>query len=309
MNKLLTSNVISVVPVEAVPMVNGELTDDQTPYTSSATDSDGAAYDISVNTANVVKATWLPIGSSNRKTSPDVRRGESVVLYQFGDSDEFWWTTLHYDMQLRKLETVIYTWSGTQDEKADPNADNNYFLEISTHNKNVTFHTSKTNGEPFAYTFQFNTADGIIILQDDAGQYFELNSKERQLILENNDGSKVEVNKTNIFFESKDLISLKSKTITEESTHHVITATNLDITATTSHKGDIADTGNITQTGNQEVTGSVHATVKVSTAVLLAGTMGIGTEIGGSGTATFAGTITTQKLISAEDIIAPNVGN
>lgn len=294
-NKALTSRDVSITPVEDTPMVNGEITDDVTKYKADAADSDGKAYSVELDTTNTVTATWLPLGSSNRMTAPDVRRGETVVLYRFADSDKFWWTTLKDDMNLRKLETVIYAFSGTKDENAKSTSENCYFLEVSTHQKLVHFHTSKANGEPFMYDIQINTKDGFIQIQDDANNFFRFDSKERQLEMVNSDNSRIEINKTNIFIESTDLIAMKSKNITQESTSHVIKANTLDITATTTHTGSITENGNINQTGNFTTSG------KVTSAEVKTGKLGA--DAGGD----FGGTMTAKKVVSIQPIEAPNV--
>lgn len=211
-NKKLSTRDIEVTPVEDLPMSSGELTDNAVPCKAAAADQAGNAYSVEVTSSATVKATWLPMCGSNRMSAPDVRRGETVALYRFGDTDRFWWTTLRDDMYLRKLETVIYAFSATKDENATNDASNMYFLEISTHNKLVHFHTSNANGEPFVYDIQINTGEGYISIQDDTGNYFLFNSKERQLEMVNIDGSKVEINKTlaNIF--TNDSVNLKTAT-------------------------------------------------------------------------------------------------
>lgn len=230
-NKALSSKEIECVPLEDTPMISGEITDNASQYKSKAADASGAAYQTDITTTSTVKATWLPIGSSNRLTAPDVRRGESVALYRFADSDQFFWTTLRDDMRLRKLETVIYGFSATTDESAKPTAENMYFLEISTHQKLVHFHTSKANGEPFTYDIQINTKEGFIQIQDDSGNFFSFNSKERQIEMVNSDGSKVDINKKEIFLEATDLISLKAKTVKTEATNIEDKATSINSTA------------------------------------------------------------------------------
>lgn len=288
-NKPLTSKEIECTPMEEAPMMDGELTDDTGTYKASAQDSDGAAYDVEMKTTGTVKATWLPLGGSNRMTAPDVRRGELVVLYRFADTDKFWWTTLKDDMKLRKLETVIYAFSATTDEKAEHTSENMYFLEISTHHKLVHFHTSKANGEPYMYDIQINTKDGFIQIQDDIGNFFRFDSKEHQIEMVNVDGSKVEINKKNIFLESTDLIAMKSKKITQDSTTNIVKSDTLDITATTTHKGDITETGNVTISG-------IMKSGSVKTGALTAG---------GGGQVT--GTLSATKVVSEQPITAPNV--
>jgi hypothetical protein len=213
-NKKLTSRDVEVCPIEDSPMLDGEITSSVSTYTAGAADSKGAAYQVAMSTTNTVRATWLPIGSSNRMTAPDVRRGETVILYRFADSDQFWWSTLKDDAHLRKLETVIYGFSGTTVEGAKPSADNMYFLEISTHLKAVTFHTSKANGEPYSYDIQINTEKGFIQFQDDVGNVFCLDSTKNEISATNRDGSIVDIKGRSISLSSPDSITMNTKTLT-----------------------------------------------------------------------------------------------
>ena len=136
-------------------------------------------------------------------------RGERVLLWRYADTDQYYWTTLGMDDYLRKLETVVYAFSDTKDESVKVlTPDNAYYLEISTHKKLVTFSTAKSDGEPYAYTFQFDTAAGRVTLADDVGNYMELDSKNTSITLENADDSKVVLDRKVINISSVDAINL-----------------------------------------------------------------------------------------------------
>lgn len=197
-NKPLNSKDIEVIPIETSPMLDGELSDHVEAVTSKGLAADGSTYQTSIDTTASVKATWLPIGTSNRATPPDVRRGEMVVIYRFADVDKFYWTTLQYDMKLRKLETVIYAFSNTQKEDSAGVADNTYFIEISTHKKLLTIHTSKSDGEPFTYDIQLNTKDGSFIIQDDIGNFISLDSRNVRIEAKNADGAWIDMDRQDI---------------------------------------------------------------------------------------------------------------
>lgn len=227
-NKPLDTRVIDVTPIEDTSMIDGDINSGATDYKAESKDSDGSVYKAEVKTALTISATWLPMGTSNRMTAPDVRRGELVAIYRFADTDEYWWTTLKDDLHLRKLETVIYAFSGTKDESAKPNSENTYFLEISTHKKLVHFHTSKANGEPFIYDIQINTEEGFIKIQDDDGQFIILDSKERRIIAQNKDKSKVDIDKRNIFIDAPDLIEMRARKIASYSQENLTQANKVD---------------------------------------------------------------------------------
>lgn len=210
-NKSLKSKEMHFVPIEALPFIDGELVPSPTPMDFSGIDEQGQSYQGAIFTDNTILATWLPDGS-NRFTAPDIRRGERVILYRMENVDKFYWRTLGLDDHLRKLETVIFAISGNPregNEVLDP--ENCYFLEMSTHTGQITLQTSKANSEPFAYTFQFNTAEGNVTLADDIGNEFFLNSVENYIKLANSIGSQVELDKKNIRITAPDNVDVKAE--------------------------------------------------------------------------------------------------
>lgn len=230
-NKPLASHDIEVVPIEDTPFLDGEISDNISDFRSKGKAADGSTYETSIESTVSIKATWLPFGNSNRMTPPDVRRGETVVIYRFGDVDKFYWQTLKNDIKLRKLETVIYAFSNTQDESQEADSDNTYFFEVSTHKKLVTFHTSNSDGEPFVYDFQLNTADGSFIFQDDIGNYISVDSKNVQIEIQNADGSRIDLDRKiiNIYapdtinVEAGKVINFKSGESINDETSHITT--------------------------------------------------------------------------------------
>lgn len=216
-NKKLGSRVLEVTPVEDMPLIDGEINSDLVDETITSKDSTGSEFQVKATTANSIPATWLPMGSSNRLTPPDIRRGERVVLYRFSDEAKFFWTTLHDDLKLRRLETAIYAWSGTKNEAVtEVTAANYYFLEVSTHKGLVTFHTSKANGEFAGYDVQINAKEGYIRIQDDLGQLITFDSKERQIAMKNSDDCYIEINKKNVTIQAPETYTLRAKNKVEE---------------------------------------------------------------------------------------------
>lgn len=204
-NKPLDTRQLNITPIEALPALDGEITFSPQELLVSGTDSFGNRYEVRTTLDNTVTAEWLPMGS-NRLTPPDIRRGEFVEVLRLGDSDRFFWRPMGLRDDLRRLETVIYAFNANPNETEGNGIDiqNCYFLEISTHRKLVTFGTSKANGEPFQYTFQINTDEGLVTLTDDIGNYIELDSGERSLRIENADRSFVHVDKRRIRAQTPD---------------------------------------------------------------------------------------------------------
>ncbi len=192
-NKLLNSEIVEVSPVEELPMIDGEITDHAEEHNTTNINKDGKQSSTTAQTTNTVPATWLPISGGNRVTPPDVRRGAVVMLYQMADEKKYYWTTLTNDIKLRKLETVLYAFSASAVEGAEVNGENYYYLEVSTHTKTVTFHTSKADGEPFSYDIQINAKEGKIVISDDIDNFILLDSTQKQIKIENTDGCFFEI--------------------------------------------------------------------------------------------------------------------
>jgi hypothetical protein len=197
-NKPLNTDVIDVTPIEELNMLEGEISANQTDIKATGKDGNDKTYSTSVKSTVTIKASWLPFGNSNRISSPDVRRGESVMIYQFGDADKYYWVTLKQDNHLRRLETTIFAFSATSKEVEKLDASNSYFLEVSTHRKIVTFHTSTANGEPFSYDIQIDAGKGSVTVTDNVGNTILLDSKQSRVLLKNSSGTSFDLNKKSI---------------------------------------------------------------------------------------------------------------
>lgn len=248
-NKLPSSELIEVTPVEEFPMLDGELSDAISLYKTESVDYTGGHNSKEIATTVTIEAQWLPINNSNRRTPPDVRRGEKVVIYRFADTDKYWWNTLFNDSKLRRLETVIYTFINESNENTDISPDNTYYLEISTHKKLMHVHTAKNDGEPFSYDVQINAKEGIIIITDDAGNYFELNSRDTKLSFVNADASSVFIDKKNIE------LNCEKFTLNASDSANINTPiTNISDDVNIGGNEDVK--GNVTIAGNETVTGA-----------------------------------------------------
>lgn len=208
-NKLLSEHVIWVTPIEHLPMLDGELKKDPQPLEIKGIDKDDNEYQMELTFDNVIPAHWLPMGS-NRQTSPDVRRGERVLIWRYADADKFYWTDMGLDQPLRKLETVRHVYSATQNEADLVTADTHYYAEVSTHNKTITLHTSQANEEPFSYDIQIDTDKGQVTITDNDGNYLHLDSKEMLWHIHNKEGTEVKLDKKEIWGYAKGLIKVRS---------------------------------------------------------------------------------------------------
>lgn len=201
-NLELGSKEIEIVPIEWIPMRDGELTSNATTTTFETVDGDENVVKGSTVSANTIKATWMPSGS-NRLTAPNVRRGERVEILQAADDDKYYWRTMGLDDNLRKLETIIFGISADPKEQSagSPTVlspENMYWFEFSSHSKMLAFRSCQANGEPYLYEAYFDFGVGEFMVKDDIGNFINMISKLKLLHLENADGTFVKLDKKDI---------------------------------------------------------------------------------------------------------------
>lgn len=230
-NKVRGEKIIRCTLIEILTNVADDLRDGAQTVVSKGLDNNGDGYRVSLNRGTTVPAEWA--GLTNRVTAPDVRRGEQVMVYKAADSGKYYWEPMGRDDNLRRLETVVWAFSANPKlEDAVPGPENNYVFEISTHDKHATFTTSKANGEPAAYTTQYNTGDGIVTLMDDLGNFAYMDSVNRDIHIENGDQSKLSINKTIISVYAKDQINMDTETCNLTAKTFNIKVTDMNIDAT-----------------------------------------------------------------------------
>lgn len=138
----------------------------------------------------VVKATnnaaipciWLAYNSI-RKTPPDVRHGDEVLIYTLGD-DKFYWVELN-SVDMKRLETVILAISADPAEAMKDDFSNAYFFSLSSHEKRIQLRLNKVTEEFTGYTIDINAKDGYLSASDDLDNAFYINSKDTQVGMEN----------------------------------------------------------------------------------------------------------------------------
>lgn len=203
------STTLLVTPVEKLPFMDGEMVDKVDAVEFEGVDDMGKAHAGTSFVSNNIEAEWLP--ETNRRTPPDVQRGERILLYQYANNDKYYWRCMGMDDNLRRLETVILGINanpGMGQDGVDPK--NMYFIEVSSHSKTITLSTSQMNGEVCTYDFQFDMAKGQAVLQDNIGNYFQMKSIERFIELKNALGTFVQLNKQDIFAFAPRNISAKA---------------------------------------------------------------------------------------------------
>ena len=188
LNKKFHENTIEFTPVENVPHLDGELNDQWEEVTAQGTDAERKPYDSNVKFTKTLNAVWLPMHQSNRMTAPDVRRGEKVLIYQFGNSQNFFWDTLDNYTKVRRLEAAVYGYCATKEENVEMNADNTYVQGVSTAEKIITLiSTTKKNEEKYKYQIFIDTKNYHIVIRDDYENRIVLQTEKELIRLETKD--------------------------------------------------------------------------------------------------------------------------
>lgn len=194
-NKEYNSRLIQALPVESASATDGEVTHNPIQDILKGVDAQGNAFEVKATATRDLECEWYPF-EDNRVTPPDVRRGELVEIYRLGNSPKYFWRSMNMRNGLRTLEHVVTAYGATPKPGGSGlDMESCYTMVISPLNGYINLQTSKANKEPYTYTLQINTKDGIIGIQDDVGNYFELNSKESRLQLKNVDNSYIKIEK------------------------------------------------------------------------------------------------------------------
>lgn len=171
------TDIIDVVPIEHLTDIVGDI-NKEIKYSSSAVDHKDIPLIAETMSKNTLKATWLPFGHSNRTSSPDVIMGETVLLFTFSDTNEYYWTTIFREPLIRRLEKVLYSYSNLpKDERViEFDRDTSYWIEVDTMNKYIKVHTANNDKEVTTYDFIIDTKEGYVKLYDGLGNYIKLDS-------------------------------------------------------------------------------------------------------------------------------------
>lgn len=197
-NKADGSDQIKVYPVEELPFINGNISDFKDSMTSKSQNAKGVATTASATADAVLIARWFCPGGSNRMTPPDVVKNETVQIYRYADTDEYYWTTIFREPELRRLETVCYMFGNLPDGLTAFDKSSSYWFEISTKNKNITVKTTKSNNEPYEYTINLDTQNGNLVIQDDIGNIITFDSPSATISAVNSHGASISMSGDNL---------------------------------------------------------------------------------------------------------------
>lgn len=191
------SDMIKVSPIEQLSLFKGELSQQKLNYDVKLPDAQGIKREEHIEGGSEIVAKWI-FSSGNRITAPNVKKNESVLIYKFADTDEFYWEIFMREPSLRRLEHVNYSFSNLPNGVNPYDKNSSYWYEISTREKYIHLHTAKNNGEPFEYDIKLDTADGNLLITDDVDNSLSIDSKNKTIIIKHTSGHSIQINNDNI---------------------------------------------------------------------------------------------------------------
>lgn len=182
------SQYIDVFPVELHPGKTGELSIPEINNTSIS-DINKTVETIIVAKTTTIKAKWLAIGTPNKLEPPTVCKGETVLLFRYADTDNFFWSTIYNELHLRKREKhtmILSNKESIADGQTQEVLEKSYYITYDTINKFIRLHTDDSDGEFCTYDIEINTKDGFLTVIDGLENEITLDSTLDKLYIKTN---------------------------------------------------------------------------------------------------------------------------
>lgn len=198
---------LDVIDIENTPFFSGEIGKQDKDITFTCEDGWSNRTHSTCKTSNVVPTVFF--GRTNM-TIPNVVKDEQVLIIRYGGDDKAYWFPTRQDDKLRKQEQVrIYAASDPTKIKVLGD-DNTFFIEIDTRTdkKKIHLSTSKKDGESHRYDILMDAKNSMISINDDDDNKIQLMTDKTRILLQNKEGTKVDLDKKNIFLKATDSIYL-----------------------------------------------------------------------------------------------------
>lgn len=220
---------------DLLPFVTGSITATQMSSNVRSVNSAGERSNVSVKSQNYITAEWRDDTAGHSGYPPDVRAGEQVILYNYGDSDQWYWRSANRNNNARRSETWCLMINDTMSNAADLSDDNCYVIRVDTRRgKEILLQTSKSDGEAFRYKFSVNAETNHITLGDDDGNFIDLDSNVPAITLRNKADSIIKLDNQDIIITCKGKLivnALKDISVSTNATYTL--SANSDITVST----------------------------------------------------------------------------
>lgn len=127
---------------------------------------------------NYVDARWKRFSGTNQVTAPDVYQGMEVLVYQYGDSEDYFWDQSGREPGLKGREDVIIAYSNVEGGGKDVPFDLNsaMYARMNTKEGYAEFRTPDNAGEICFFQVKFNMKTGVWSIIDGEGNSIIMNA-------------------------------------------------------------------------------------------------------------------------------------
>jgi hypothetical protein len=258
---------ILVSPIEELNIQpQGSIKEYKKDFKGDQQDLESTSFKTEHESKNYIRAKWMPHSESNRTSAPDVVANETVMLYKFGDVDEYYWHDVMREPELRRLEDVLYSYSNQKAGQVPFDKETSYWIRYNTKDKYIHLHTSKNDGEPFIYDIKIDTKAGNIEIKDDVGNFIKFDSAADTLTGNFNKDINLKASNninldagTNINLKAGSTINLEAPNIVEKCSSKLeqssSSTSQCSGTKTTQASSIVNDTPMVTNTGSMSTAG------------------------------------------------------
>ena len=257
----LTSRLIKVFVKEMSPYATGSLSDNTAEESYSIKGADGKVSSGKVKTSNVITAEYFDL-NTNRPFPPDVVKGEQVMVFQYANSDIYYWISMGRNDDLRRGELMRIAVSDDMAVTKDLTDANTYYIEMDTKiSKRIKIATSKGDGEAFQYNLTFDAKNNKLTIGDDQNNKIEMYSDTPRVLVRNTAGTMIDMNNTNLIMVAPaDMLIRADGSLTVTSPHIEVVADSITITAGSINvggegggSGSVAVKGEVSMDGNAAI--------------------------------------------------------
>lgn len=249
---------IEVDPIEEFSMDKGPIGNDTKSFKASMPNQHGVVKAAKLKGGSTIKAKWIPFGHSNRDTAPDVQPSETVMVFRFADTQDYYWTSIFREPTIRRLETVRYIYNNQPSGQAPATDTSSYWVEFSTHDKTVKLHTSSNDGEAAEYDITIDTKAGTLEIKDDLGNSLYLESAEGKLTATTE--NEVTIKTKRFVVEASESVVINTALMTVNGPLVTTQGVSMHGGSGMALEGNMAMKGNIAMEGDVHVTGNLTAT-------------------------------------------------
>lgn len=224
-----------VFPVSQGYLYKGDISA-STKHTKSVKDRLGNITNVEIESQPSIKCKWLALNTPNRATPPNLVKGQTVLLLNFNNIDEYFYVTIYSEFDIKKTEEISMVLSNkVSPNNVDDVMDATYRFSMSSIAKQICLKTSTTDGEFTNYELMIDTKEGKAYFLDGNKNLLYLNSEtndflkciindhnsnignDKNALVSNNDNALINNNKTlivkndyNVSIEGKRLEAIES---------------------------------------------------------------------------------------------------